>query len=233
MLLAALAGCSGDDDEAQTSTTPTPSSTEVPTGSDAEACPETGLPDGAQADELAEGDVDGDGVTDELRTYRIAATDDWRLQVTLAAGGGAAAPIVAFGDRVGVIGGADVDGDGRDEVWIRTGAGASATIVGLVRFDDCELSQVGFAAGTPADLPVGGSVGASAGLECSASDHPGADLTAYRTTLVGDGEYEVSATEYALEGDALVERGTTADTVHSSDPDFLRYASFRCGPLSL
>ncbi len=234
LALVVLGACSGDDDEAATTTSSSPAATSGSEGSrqpDAEPCPDVDVPADARDVEAAEGDVDGDGEPDELRSYRIGATDDWRLHVALGAGGGAQAPIVAFGDGVGVLGGADVDGDGGDEVWVRTGAGASATIIGLVRYDACELAQVTFGAGTPADLPVGGSVGTSAGLECAAG--PDADLTAYRTTLVGGEAYEVSATEHALEGTVLVERGTTERTVRAGDVELFRYSSFSCGRLSL
>jgi hypothetical protein len=226
-----LGGCGGDgdDDAAPTTTTieATTSTTEATTTTQAPACPAVGVPDGAQEVTELDGDADGDGTDDELRTYRVG-DDEWHLQVELAADGGADLVLPSFGGGVGLIGGADVDGDGAAEVWARTGSGASATIVGLATLVDCQLQRVTFPTGELAELPIGGSVGTASGLECADDG-----LTAYTATFTEGSTYDVTATTYGLDGTALVEQGTDTTTVDATDPEFIRYTSFSCGDLSL
>jgi hypothetical protein len=233
---ALLAGC-GDDDEATPAPTTTSESTTTTTEvttttSPPPACGAVVVPE--DAEELTEvaGDADGDGTDDALRTYRVG--EAWHLQVELAAEGGADLPLPSFGGAVGIIGGADIDGDGADEVWARTGSGASATIVGLARLVDCELVRVAFASGELAELPIGGSVGTTSGLECRETPDDPADLVGYTATLTDGTTYDVAATRFALEGTSLVEQGTDTSTVDALDGDaFLPVTSFRCGDLVL
>lgn len=232
VLAGALAACGEDDDagppastttttESPTTTAPTTTTTQAP------ACPPVAVPSGAEEVTELDGDADGDGTEDELRTYRV--DDEWHVQVELAADGGADLVVPSFGGSVGIIGGADVDGDGADEVWARTGSGASAAIVGLARLVDCELVRVTFPAGDLAELPIGGSVGTTSGLSCP--DDGG--LTAYTATLSEGTIYGVAAVTYRLEGSALVETGTDTTTVDATDDAFLQYATFTCGDLTL
>lgn len=232
VLTGALAAC-GDDDGAgpptsTTTTTEAPTTTEPTTTTEPEpACPPVSVPeDAAEVTEL-DGDADGDGTDDELRSYRV--DQEWHLQVELAADGGADLVVPSFGGSVGIIGGADVDGDDTDEVWARTGSGASATIVGLARLVDCELVRVTFPAGDLAELPIGGSVGTTSGLSCP----DGGGLTAFTATLTAGTSYDVAAVTYRLEGTALVETGTENMAVDATDDTFIQYASFECGALTL
>jgi hypothetical protein len=228
LAVALLAGC-GDDDATPATTTAeaTTTTTEVgTTTTQGPACPPVNVPDTAAEVTEQDGDADGDGTDDELRTYRVG--DEWHLQVELAADGGSDLVLPSFGGGVGLVGGADVDEDGTDEVWARTGSGASATIVGLARLVDCELQRVMFATGELAELPVGGSVGTSSGLECRAGV-----VTAFTATLTAGSTYEVVATSYALEGTTLVERGAETTSVEATDDEFARYTSFSCGDLIL
>ncbi len=231
-LAAALAGCGDDEDAAPptstTTTTEAPTTTaSTTTTTQAPACPPVAVP--SDADEVTEldGDADGDGTDDELRTYRVG--DEWHVQVELAADGGDDLVVPSFGGNVGIIGGADVDGDGADEVWARTGSGASATIVGLARLVGCELVRVTFPAGDLAELPVGGSVGTTSGLACL----EGGGLTAYTATLAEGTTYDVAAVTYRLEGTGLVETGIETTTVDATDDAFLQDATFTCGNLTL
>ena len=213
---------------ASTTTTEAPTSTTV----EAPVCPAVSVPEGAEDVTEADGDADGDHEADELRSYRVG--EEWHLQVELAADGGADIVIPTFGGAAGVIGGADVDRDGTDEVWARTGSGASATIVGLARLVDCELVRVTFATGEPAELPVGGSVGTASGLTCTSDVAPSADLTAFTATYTEGTTYDVVATTYALEGTTLTEQGTSSFTVDSQDEAaFTNVTSFSCGDLVL
>lgn len=235
--LALVAGaCSDDsDDDAGSSTTTTEEPTSAPedgestTTTTEPACPSTQVPD---SDSRVEADVDGDGEPDEVGS--VEQPGEVVLHVALAAGGDAVLVLPTFGiGGAGLIGPADVDGDGAAEIWVRTGSGASASIVGLVRFTGCQLVQVTFANGDPAELPVGGSVGTSAGLACEGSVDATADVTTYLAGTVGEETYEVTATEYALDGTALTQLGSTTSTVTTSDPAFATYVTFDCDGLSI
>lgn len=225
-----LAGCGddGDDDAVSTTTTEAATTTTEPptTTAQAPACPPVSVPVEAQEVTELPGDADGDGTDDELRTYLVG--DEWHLQVELAADGGADLALPSFGGGVGLVGGADVDGDGVDEVWARTGSGASATIVGIAKMTDCVLERVVFATGELAELPIGGSVGTTSGLECRDGG-----LVTFTATLREGDTYEVLATTFSLDGSTLSEQGQETLQVDATDPDFVRYASFSCGDLSL
>jgi len=230
-----LAACGGDGDapvERAATSAPTatsaPPTTEATTTTAAPGCPDVGPPPGAAAPVEAAGDVDGDAAADILRSY---AVDDrtWHLQVALAAGGGADLALTSFGGGVAVVGGHDLDGDGDDEIWARTGAGASAAILGLFHLDGCQLALVTLETGDAAEFPVGGSVGATGGVECGSEPA----LRTFAATHVADGRYDVVTTEWALTGGVLVETATTTTTAAASDPAFDRYATFTCADLSL
>ncbi|MEX2294033.1 MAG: hypothetical protein WD691_09630 [Acidimicrobiales bacterium] len=235
LILAALAilvgGCGGGDGESVTTTSQAPPTTSTSTTALASACDTAAKPSGAASQSKFDADVDGDGRADEVRLL-LVGDSDWHLHVTLAAVGTADVALAVLGsEAVSILGGADVDGDGAQEIWARTGAGASATIIGLVRFADCSLTQVTFSNGNPAEFPIGGSVGTASGLECAAgADHP--DLTAYTATSSGDDQYDVEATAYALEDSVLTRIGTTTSRVSNRDPAFMRATSFACGSLT-
>jgi hypothetical protein len=217
---------------ATTSTTPS-----TPTTEEAIECPAVRVPPGAQSLTETPADVDGDGRPDMLRSFGTG--ERWHVQVELAVGGGSELAFDSFGGPVGIVGGADVDGDGADEVWARTGAGASTTIVALARFADCQLSWATMGpAGERAEVPVGGTVGTTSGLACTGEEPgqggPPADLTTFTATLVGEGpEYEVAATPYDLVDGNLVAGAPSTTTVSAQNPEFARYQSFTCGDLSL
>lgn len=237
VLALGVTGCGGDDDDSDASTstsaTEAPSTSSSSSTTPAAVCDPIGLSDGAANVAEATGDIDGDGADDGLLSYRLGA-DEWHLRVELAAGGAADVVIPTFGaGAIAVLGGADVDGDGGDEVWAQTGSGASATIIGLARFTDCELERVTFAGGDPAEFPVGGSVGNTAGLECEAHGDPTADLTGYTATNTGEDTYEVTATEYALDGTVLVQGASRVSTATVGDEAFARATTFSCDDLSL
>lgn len=238
-----LVGCSDDGDPStveradvtSTSAEETTTTEAAATTTTLEPCPEeVSSPEGGEGEgetEVAPADVDGDGEAD-LLSSRTTGTDTWRLDVELARGGAAALELQTFGGPVGVVGGADVDGDGAGEIWARTGAGASTTILGLFQVDGCELAQVTFGTGGTADLPVGGSVGTSSGVECS--DDGG--LLAFTATYLSDGSddrYQVETVAYELDGSTLVAGERTTTEIAATDPEFVRYTSFSCGDLLL
>ncbi len=234
-LLAGACGGGGSDATTTTTSTTAPSTTSSSTTSTTAAprCPAVAVPDGATSLAEATGDLDGDGSPDTVRSYLMGSTD-WHLQVELAAGGGADLAIAPSGaDAVTVIGGADVDGDGADELWARTGSGASATILGLARFGDCALARVTTPGGEPIEIPVGGTVGTASGAACTGRDDPAADLTVYTASNVGPRAYEITATAYVLDGATLVQKDTTSSSATYGDAAFTRASSFSCGNLGL
>jgi hypothetical protein len=232
-----VAACSNGQNEAGSTTPPrahttaSTTTTSEPTTT-AGPCDPVSMPAGATDVTTATGDVDGDGENDTLHSYVLA--DESHLQVSLAVGGGSDLAITTFSTpAVEVLGGADVDGDGADEVWARTGFGASATIVGLARFRGCELVRVTFAGGEPVELAVGGSVGLASGVECGTQTDPSADLTTFSATNMESDRYEITATEYALEGTTLVQKAVWATHAAPGDDAFARATGFTCHGLSV
>lgn len=235
-LLALVAASCADDDpstveRAEVTTAPsTTSTTEPATSTTAEPCPPVTSPDGDDAGSAA-GDVDGDGAPDEVRATTTGST--WHLVAELGRGGGAVLELEVFGGPVGLVGPADVDRDGSDEVWARTGTGAATTIVGLFAAEGCDLTWVTLPDGRRAELPVGGTVGTTSGVECPAD---GPHLLVHTATYVGDGtedRYAVTTVAHDLDGAALRERERSTVEVSAQDEGFLRYTSFRCGDLVL
>lgn len=110
---------------------------------------------------IATADLDGDGQDDTLGTDAGAGTTG--LNVRLATGGtrsvaiGPNAPAEGLANSPRVLGTADADGDGRDEVFLQLASGLAepATIVRLVQLVDCELVVAANLQGEPYDFLVG------------------------------------------------------------------------------
>ena len=236
LALAALAvlaaACGGSDDQSAVTTTRPAATSSTASTTTAPACDTAPDPSGGISQSKLDADVDGDGRADAVGLFLVGDAE-WHLHVTLAATGTADVTLSVLGsDSVSVLGGADVDGDGAEEIWATIGAGASATIIGLARFADCALTQVTFAGGRPAEFPIGGSVGTASGLECSAGANGGTDLTAYTASNSGEGQYDVEATGYALDGSVLTRTETSTSSVRTSEAAFQRATGFACGSLS-
>jgi hypothetical protein len=89
--------------------------------------------------------------------------------------------------------------------------GASVDVVSLFVPLDCEL-QPATIDGSPAALPIGGTVTHGDGLGCAKDEFE------VRTATSDDGAtYELTATTYRLEGTELVQIGTLSHTVHAED----------------
>jgi hypothetical protein len=186
----------------------------------------TSLPDlPADAAETASKsiDVDADGAPDTVRTYSVGAAPvagDWHLRVELATGQGvdvALADDPAPGAAVvlgGTYVGSDVDpgpGGLRPAIFVKTGAGASTSIISLFRLSECALVAMG--GGTP--FPVGASATHSESLGCEGV--AGAMLLVFhQAQLSGDGvTYEVIDTGYTRDGDDLAVFGAGPQTSNS------------------
>ena len=182
-----------------------------------------------------EGDVDADGAVDFVQSFPTETGRSVTLLVDLAAGGGASTEVGAGDDfPVALLGAEVVDAraDGRALLWVRVGAGASTTILGLYHLDGCTLAAATFENGDSVELPIGGTVGTASGAACGSDIDPAADLLVYEATLISGREYEVVTTEYRWEDGMLVTSPEGAPTVERTD-DLTDVAGFRCGDLSL
>ena len=229
-----LAGCGDDDDGAEDEVPEVESSTtttEPTTTTTVAACPPVEPSTAAEAT-AQEADVDGDGQDDLVQSFPEG--DHVRLLVELAAGGGATAELpAADAAAVDLLGAEPLDAeDGREVLWVRVGSGAATTILGLFHVDGCNLEPATFEDGTPVQLPIGGTVGTTAGAGCGVGTDPEADLLVYEASYVSETEYEITTTEYRWEGGVLVESPETDPTVTTSD-DVSDAAEFHCGDVSL
>jgi hypothetical protein len=188
------------------STTP-PTTTQPTTTTTAPACPDAAaVPPQADNTSLAEGDLDGDGALDTIRSYTIGdpmLTGAWWLQVSF--GGGGTTALQVTDDTTPISGvrpfdGADLNGNGDDEFFAKVGSGASVEILGLFDVIDCELRRV-TVQGEPTRIPVGGSVQHGNGIECQDEDLNGANdwLILYTADRLDDtSEFAITLVQYAL-----------------------------------
>jgi len=217
-----LTGCSGGSDDT-TRPTPTfslppfetPSETPSPTPS-ATASPTPSATPSARRVPALHGDVDGDGTKDAVR-----ATAEL-LTVDLSGGGTVTAPVHSDSPRSApVLGYADIDLDGRSEVFLETAEGASTQFATPYRFDGKTLHELQLEEG-PARLGMGGSVTHGEGFRCpggrlevlNAASEDGTSYTVHITTYrLGTAElvFVSTVTKKAKQGDALVEASYRPD----------------------
>jgi hypothetical protein len=222
LLALTLTGCAGGNHTAEPSPTFSPPTveTETPTPShtlSATASPTpSATPTAARRIPALNGDVDGDGTKDSVR-----ATADL-LTVDLSGGGTVTAPVHADSPRSApVLGYADIDRDGRSEIFLETAEGASTQFATPYRYDGKVLHELQLDEG-PARLGIGGSVTHGDGFRCTRGklqilSSDSADGTTYtvhvdtysvgRTTLV----LVSSTTQHAKQGDPLVDASYRPD----------------------
>ncbi len=240
VLCAAGGACStGDDDPTLVGEVPTTVSTTATTvratTTTAPACP---MVSASTADGTVEheGDVDGDGRRDLVQSF--GSDGDGPATVTLlvqlAAGGGATLEVgSAGGAAVELLGTAAVDRvDGRHLLWVRVGAGAASTVVGLYWFDDCELAPVELPNGDPVELPIGGTVRTVAGAECGSRLDPEADLILYEGRSNDGDRYDLTVTEHRY-ADGLLTPSPDSEPVRERTDDPSRASRLRCGDVEL
>lgn len=168
---------------------------------------------GAEVDGLAGGDT----------AYAHLADDGWHLRIDLGDGGTADELLAtAPADAARVLGAADLDGDGTDELWVQVGTGAAVTIVGLYDVDGCDLEPV-VADGVPAAFAIGGTVLLLQGLACGESD-----VTHLGATSEDGVTYATLDLTYELQDGALVRVGDETGTLTADDPALAAYSEFAC-----
>jgi len=223
VLLLALAACSGGKDEAEPTpsfslppietASPTPSPTASPTPS-----PTPSPTAVARRIPARDGDVDGDGKRDFVRTTAE------RITVELSGGGTVSAPIHAESPRSApVLGYGDIDRDGRSEIFVETAEGASTQFVTPYRYDGKALHELQLDEG-PARLGIGGSVTHGEGFRC-----PSGRLEVLSSDSQDGATYTVHASTYRLTTTQLVLVTTRTQQAKQGDP--LVEASYRpdCG----
>jgi len=246
LIAVALAACSlGEDSPALEGEVP-PSETTIsepsttttrPTTTTSPACPEVERATSDEGEVERALDADGDGEEDVAQMF---ADDDGTrsLVVGLSAGGGAVEVLPDVGEEVALLGGADVDGDGSDELWLRVGSGAATVVLALYQLEGCRLEAVVFPNGDRVELPIGGSVANVVGAECASGRESvvdrEADLLVYEGRLVPGAadEYEVTTTEHRLDR-AVLTPSPDGSRTETSQPDLAVVAGFRCGDLDL
>lgn len=166
VLVLLLAACSGGSGSPAATSAPLPTlPSEAPTTAAPSATPTTPTPTPSASPTAhgpaAEGDVDGDGEADSVRTSSSL------LKVDLSASDRTVtAPIHSEdpGDA-GLLGSYDVDRDGHAEVFLETAHGASTTFATPYRYDGSALHELQLDGG-PARLGIGGSVTHGDGFRC-------------------------------------------------------------------
>jgi hypothetical protein len=223
----------GDVPDTTSTSTTTTDPTDAPTTT-APACLAVERHDVGPGVAEAEGDADGDGAPDFIQSFPTDKGDVVTLLVDLAAGGGATTEIPTDDFPVALLGAEVLDAreDDRAVLWVRVGAGASTTILGLYHLDGCSLEAATFENGEPVQLAIGGTVGTASGAACGSDIDPAADLLVYEATLISGREYEVVTTEYRWQAGQLVLSPETAPAVARSD-DLAEVGGFRCGDLAL
>ena len=155
------------------------------------------------AEPAAQGDVDGDGEPDEI-TYEAG-----EAVVALSGGGVLRAGVeadIAPEDPV-TAGVEDLDRDGRAEVFVKVGQGASTGFLLVLRYDGTRLAALQ-REGAPLLLAYGGSATHGDGFSCT-----DAGTLLVRTASSDDGKaYALQTVTYRVRGDAVVETGRTSAT---------------------
>ena len=228
LLVLPLAGCSQDEDSrlptgaaaslpaapesSPRATRPsTPESPEPPESLEpaapARSAPSTTAPSASgprtPAEPAAQGDVDGDGEPDEI-TYEAG-----EAVVALSGGGVLRAGVeadIAPEDPV-TAGVEDLDRDGRAEVFVKVGQGASTGFLLVLRYDGTRLAALQ-REGAALLLAYGGSATHGDGFSCT-----DAGTLLVRTASSDDGKaYVLQTVTYRVRGDAVVETGRTSAT---------------------
>lgn len=217
LLLAALVGCG--DEPVTTGARPSPavpglspSASPVPSPAPSPPRPSpaaaSASPSVARVVPAAQGDVDGDGSPDEIAYQGVEAV------VVLSGGSTVRASTAADidGEEPVTAGVEDLDRDGRAEVFVQVGQGASTGFLLVLRYDGRTLAPL-TVDGAPRLLAYGGSATHGDGFACA----PDGSLVV-RSATSEDGEaYALETVTYRVQGRALVETGRDSGTAQGMD----------------
>ena len=220
-----LAACSGGSTDATpeptaTFTLPTPDVTTEPPTPTPTASPTPSPTATARAIPAKDGDVDGDGQRDVIQPSATL------LRVTLSSTGKVVtAPVHKEDPRSAtLLGTADVDRDGRAEVFLQTVEGASTEFATPYRFDGTALKELQLDGG-PARLGIGGSVTHGDGFRCLPSG-----LLEIRQAESTDGTtFTVRADRYAIQGVQLVLKSSSTAKGTQGSPTVESAYTADCG----
>jgi len=135
------------------------------------------------------------------------------LTVELSGGGTVTAPVHADSPRSApVLGYADVDLDGRSEVFLETAEGASTQFVTPYRYDGKALHELQLDEG-PARLGIGGSVTHGDGFRCT-----GGKLVILSSDSTDGTTYTVHVDTYSVGKTALTLVSSKTQTAKQGDP---------------
>ena len=234
--------CAGSSDEGRASSGASPSQS-LPEFTSGLECPpapeELSLDEAAGCVTVAEGDVEGDGDPERLLVYALLDPDRfpdaWRIRIErsddpldqrLDAGTPTSYPRA--------VGGADVDGDGHDEWFVKVlnlaGHGASWGVVNVFRLN--ERFEVVTFEGQPMLLYVGGISRTGEGIACreDALVQLRAEARNVRNT-----NWDVSARYFDISDGSAELLRREEDVLRLSDyndPDLNRYYELNCGDLN-
>jgi hypothetical protein len=173
--------------------------------------------------------ANGNGIADRINTY--ATTAGSYLQLVLDERAGVSVQLSRSDVvRVAAIGGYDVDGDGRDEIFAATGNGAYTTWIDVFELDPvaCTLVRLAAPGSAPSQFASGASVGNGAGLECANGKLISTQYSAMEKEPV---RYRGRRISYTIVGTHL-EAADEADVEFGvDDPNARLMASFQCGDL--
>lgn len=210
-----VAACSSSSGAPRTATTHAPTTapdSPSPAPASPSASPEPSK--GAAAAPAAPGDVDKDGQAD---TVRVTATS---VVIELSGGGTVSAPIVESDvPKPGVSGLADLDRDGRNEVWLETARGASTSYLQIYRYDGTALRELTYAGGH-IRFGIGGSVTHGDGFTCTEAGR----LVVRRAESDDGSAFRVRTRTYRVSGASLLLLSETNVTASSMDDPVVRAA---------
>lgn len=184
-------------------------------------------------------DIDGDGRPDSARIVPLGKGDlntKFLLVVQMTSLGTRKIPFTAepaiamppAGPRV--AGSADADSDGRAEIFVMVGSGASTQTWTIFKLVNGRITQVTMS-GKPAQLYVNGTVMDNFGFSCGG---PHADLVTYSYGAKSNPKsWAVERDTYRWAGSRLLLVSKRQKTIRASStsPRLAKYAGVRCGDL--
>jgi hypothetical protein len=239
ILLAVAAGCTETPEPRSSAPTPAALPTAVANGGACDPAPLEGLPAQAGCLTGVRGDADGDGVPETFFVYALTATDDLphKWFIGLRGRQGTEVEVLHAGNAFyypRVIGAADVDLDGRDELFVKAfdlaGHGTNWQQLELFVVRDGRLLVVTYE-GEPFPLRVGGISRMGEGIRCTKGR---VELLRTEAQNVHNTRWDYSVRTYEIEGTTVrpIDRRTgKLELSDYNDPALDPYYRLECGEL--